>query len=680
MRFQDYIDADIDETILRELFLELGFDMESSSTKEGAVASSALKGAEVPNKSLNQRASVSAPSATAVIDSAKSAAETRKDRIARRLAASKSSDLPARSPELSKPSPAPNTQAPVSGKINPDKSRLVREKMEALRKAREAKQLASSTGGDTGQGFGTTQPTSQPSEVVDVGKSDSLSSQMQASDAQRTEPIPGLAFSSTPRPPSSTTSKRPSAAELNEDPEEPFKRPFRHPRQPQKFLIDVSDDDDDEAMDLDSPEISSASVNKTNSPFKIPSFPETQQGFMSRQTSSPMPTPPIPTPSGEDLESKMKDIEEMKRKIAQREAEVRARASRPASPAVGAIGAPPRAASVASSSAVVTPDVSTSSLAGTPLKAVPTTEFAAESQKLPKPSDMKHVERARAGRSRSRAASERLITEAQAKRREKELKLQLMRNQIKKMEREIQESVDAEKKIRAEAEESEEEEDEEQAVGSMQTDAGLGSEISISAGHHREPAPVTPDHDPNNPSRNDAATGVVEEEDLESDAAAAISSSEEEAGMTPELAQPGDNPQSYKEPNPPPQMEQLTTEKPMNSAAEGDDSSDQNIEKVMRVWDNAQSTVPAEPASSSMDDSEEGEIEPAEEDQRASSPLGDSPVVEAEPQSESSDSEIADVSNASPVPQPISTGQAESKPASPREVDSNLARSHYIAF
>ena len=550
--------------------------------------------------------------------------------------------------------------------------------MEALRKAREAKQLASSTGSDSGPGFGATQSTSQLSEGVDVGKSDALSSQVQASNAQRTESIPGLAFSSTPRP-SSTTSKRPSAAELNDDPEEPFKRPFKHPRQPQKFLIDVSDDEDDEAMDLDSPEISSATVNKTNSPFKIPSFPETQQGFMSRQMSSPMPTPPIPTPGGEDLESKMKDIEEMKRKIAQREAEVRARASRPASPAVGGIGAPPRTASVASSSAVLTPDVSTSSLAGTPLKAVPTTEFAAESQKLPKASDMKHSERARAGRSRSRAASERLITEAQAKRREKELKLQLMRNQIKRMEREIQESVDAEKKIRAEAEESEDEEDEEQAVDSTQTDAGLGSQMSTPADHPQEPAPVPPVHDLNTPSRNDPAAGVVGEEDLESDAAAAISSSEEEADMTPELAEQGDNPQSYKEPNPPPQEEQLTTEKPMNAATQGDDSSDLNTEKAMPVYENAQATVVAESPSSS-DKSEEGAIEPDEEDERAPSPPGDSPVVDAEPQSESSDSEMADVSNASPVPQPISTGQAESKPASPREVDSNPARLHCTVF
>lgn len=677
VRFQDYVNAGIDETVLQDLFLGLGFDVESTSvpTTDAAVP----RTQELRNKH-------SVPSSTSTnitsMDSKKDTAETRKDRIARRLAA-KGTDQSAPSPELPKSTSKP--QAPPTGKINLDKSKLLQQKMEALRKAREAKLSISGEGGLTGAGVATPQQMPEPSQVGNPAlQMDATPSQAQETDAQSAPIIPGLSFSSDARPSSAAPFKRPVASDLNDLSEVPFKRPFGQSRQPQKFLIDVSDDEDDAAMDLDSPELRPASVNKTSSPFKIPSFPDTQTGFMNRQMSSPVATPPVPAPGDEDLEAKEKHIAELKRKIAQREAEMKAKASRPASPSVGGIVVPARASSVTSGSAVQTPDANATPLPVAPLKATPAAALGAGSQKLPKHSELRQSERPRLGRSRSRAASERLITESQAKRREKELKLQLMKSQIKRMEKEIQESLDAEERIKAEAEEESETEEEEEAVNLKDGQAASSPLFIQQGGPPPAPAPIPSAEDSTPAPDKDPTVGPIEEEDLESDAAAAIDPAEEALGIIDEPTKQSESIHPSEETriservqqdvrsqdDTQAQIEQPSVEESDSSESE---SSDDEDDEARPDYEKPQETPAAEEdPSSSIDTSEEEEVE--EEGASVPAPPADASAAEGEVQVESSDSEMEDVATTSPITQPISTGQAESKPPSPREVANNPVR------
>lgn len=716
VRFQDYVDAGIDETILQELFLGLGFDLKSSDAKVAVAALSAPEAHTRPSKSPIRSAPISTPVTTATMGSKKDTAETRKDRIARRLAA-KGSDQAALSPELAKPTPAPKPPAPPAGKINLDKSKLLQQKMEALKKEREAKLLASGAS-DSGGGVVTPQQIVQPSQNVDLATTTNPPlAQVQDLDTQSNKPIPGLSFS-TSRPSSTTPFKRPVASDMNDLSEAPFKRPFGQARQPQRFLIDVSDDEDDAAMDLDSPEMRPASVNKTSSPFKIPSFPETQTGFLSRQLSSPMPTPPIPTYGDEDLQSKEKEIEVLKRKIAQREAEKKIRASRPASPAVGGSTIPLRAASVTSSSAVQTPDAPP--LPWAPPKATPAADFA-ETQKLPKASELRQSENARSGRSRSRAASEQLITEGRARRRAKELKIQLWRSQIEKAEKEIRESVDEEERMRAEAEESEAEEAE---VSELVDDQPLSDpQVLQHTGPPLAAAPLQSAEDPTPAPADDPAVGPVEVEDLESDAAAAISPTEEAADAMNESSDASGQSKNDAHVEEAAAAAGASSEKSEDSEGKIDSQDEQSAsEEQMPYTSTAKEHIVSPPrsyeefddnnelagdhappvereTSSPIDTSEEEDevvdgdaerknssiVEPSEisggdeddeeeEEASAEALAGIAAARETEAQDESSDSEMLDASETSPITQPISTGQAESKPPSPREVDNNPAQ------
>lgn len=379
--------------------------------------------------------------------------EERKDRIARLLAAKGTKQAAVPSETAVKPLSSLPTPSSVSAKALSEKSKLLRQKMEALQRSREAQ--LHGPGPESGPGHGNVGDTQNGtstmlSETAVAPSLDQTQVPPQGGSTQSPPPIPGLFLSSTStvkRPSSTSQQKRPAASDLNDTSDIPFKRPFGQSRQTQPFLIDVSDDEDDEAMDLDSPELKPASANRPSSPFKIPPFRDLHTAptnHLDRQMSSPMPTPPSNYSGRGDLKSMNKEIEAMKKKIAEAEARKKAKLSRPTSPAMGQTDNPRRVGSAASSIPLTSAEDSGAEGGSPQPPAEP------ESRRLPKVSEKRRDGQRGSSRSRSRAASERLPI-IEAHRREQLMKLQALQTQVKRMEEEIEDSLLEEHRLREEA-------------------------------------------------------------------------------------------------------------------------------------------------------------------------------------------------------------------------------------
>ena len=403
-------------------------------------------GSENKPKETTVSATVSATEPTRASDPN----EERKDRIARLLAA-KGTKPTAVPPEAAAKAPSPlPTPTSVSTKSLSEKSKLLQRKMEALERAREAR--AQRSGQERSQSRGAVGDTQHGSPAVHSETSvvplpGQAQGPPQNDRTQSSPPIPGLFLSPAQQPSSTSQQKRPVAADFNDASEAPLKRPFGQSRQTQPFLIHVSDDEDDEAMDLDSPELRPVSTNRPGSPFKIPSYRDLHTApanNFERQLSTPMPTPPTAYSGRGDLETMNKEIEAMKRKIAEAEAKKKAKLSTPASPAVGPAD---RAQSVGSAGSS-TPLTSTEDPVTQGSSPQPTVEL--KLQRLPKVSETRRSGQADGGRSRSRAASERLPI-IEARRREKLMKLQELQSQVQMMEKEIEDSLLEEKRLKEEA-------------------------------------------------------------------------------------------------------------------------------------------------------------------------------------------------------------------------------------
>ena len=272
-----------------------------------------------------------------------------------------------------------------------DKERIMQEKMEALRKSREEraqKAAAKSNAKPAAAPATIIQPETEPEppKAAEIEKDTSSASnslilgsqqhdpdhvisshspaQAQALNFQQQAPvIPGLFLTSTASSPapatsansamnaptSSTQRKRPVAADFDQTPASvaPYKRPFGHSRNEQPLVIDVSDEeseDEDVAMDLesqadqDSP-VQAASKMSDQRSTAIQSLPPLtnlprRRGFSS-PSSSAANTPPISQSASraslgrpEVLQRKESEIEELKRRIAEREARNKAKQSR----------------------------------------------------------------------------------------------------------------------------------------------------------------------------------------------------------------------------------------------------------------------------------------------------------------------------------------------------------------
>lgn len=277
-----------------------------------------------PSAQANALAVATGPKAA---DSAKDKSEERKDRIARLLAAKGSkttvggADTNKLGASTSASTPAStitsNTTKSDKTKTQSEKSKLIQQKMEALMKAREANAKAPQAPAPPVPS--TTQPapdTSRSNSQVPVDSmnlDDHSDAAVNTTDPSAGLSIPGLFLSSNAPSPVPNQRKRPVAADLNDNSTPSFqKRPFGQARESRPFLIDVSDDEDDAEMDIDSPELRPASVHHPTTPGSR---------ALSFRDNTALPDNASRSNSGMiDLASMNKKIEDMKRKIAEAEA------------------------------------------------------------------------------------------------------------------------------------------------------------------------------------------------------------------------------------------------------------------------------------------------------------------------------------------------------------------------
>ncbi|KAH7316616.1 hypothetical protein B0I35DRAFT_512522 [Stachybotrys elegans] len=477
VRYQDYVSEGVDAKILQELFKTMGLDIEPSvgpdkrGTTPPSPANAPTQGGAVgteKSEDASTRATTEGANATGE-KPGKGAAqlEERKDRIARLLAAK---GTKASSPSLGEVAQPQNTTAqhpPAKAKALSN-TKLLQQKMQALLKAREAQAQKESAGQDDSriQVRESTEnnPDAQPSQP-ESSRDDTTGSQAdvgseQSAEGQKASPIPGLLLSNQGGSQPVRQQKRPVASDLN-DLSGPSKRPFGQKRESQPFLIDVSDDEDEMDMEIDSPEQGSASRRGPDTPVGKPppgrDVPVAGD-FGGAQVSSPGPIttpPPIGNPNftgRPDLRSMNKMIEDMKRRIA--EAEARKKAKQPQTGSVTpsgldahshtdsecVIGTKP---TLGEQTSIAKVEMRTST-AQSSSPTIAASELVSISAKLPKLSEAGTTD---IRRSRSRAASERL-TLIEAQRREQLSRLELLRSQVASIEKDLEQSLQEEARLR----------------------------------------------------------------------------------------------------------------------------------------------------------------------------------------------------------------------------------------
>ncbi|KAI9163220.1 Protein red1 [Paramyrothecium foliicola] len=476
IRFSDYVSEGVDASLLRDLFISLGLATDGSYTEaKGAShddASREVLAQPEPLTNINadgQPTPELTNTVTADSDDASRKTEERKDRIARLLAAKATKPPAAPTSHTSSNIVKPASSKVKNSKTQSEKSKLLQQKMEALRIAREAraKETAESQN-PTDVAKTMTDPkddVATDGSSLDVSPkdaaeavSDNLESPDDAED-QAASSIPGLFLSSTPQPgPAAAAQKRPVASDFDHMSSVSFKRPFGQKRDSQPFLIDVSDDEDDAEMEIDSPELHPTTLHLPTTPLRTISSRETQQPpTSSYHVISPaaVATPPQGSSgsiqSRPDLESMNKKIEEMKRKIAEAEARKRAKQSQngsmtPSQPNSFSDADTPGLTFNASEQALHTTVLVNAPSATTAGRGDKSQGFEGmEALHVAKRSDS--TSRRRDDRiSRSRVASER-ISLIEAHRRQQLLKLEALRTQVANIEKEIEESRQEEERL-----------------------------------------------------------------------------------------------------------------------------------------------------------------------------------------------------------------------------------------
>ena len=378
VKYPQYIDEGFDEKVIRGLFGDLHLDMPASvppvaqtdittAQSQHAIPQATIK-AQQGSDAQKQGAS-QVKEQTAAAESSKSG-EERKDRIARLLAA-KAAKAPAPVPTAPKAKPIPTQPKPIisldlpkdiptgpaamkKAKVMGDKDRLLKQKMAALQKSREAQTQKSAAGKPSADSSrsadsATEVPAVQPfhrSLPGISGPAGPSAPESQDTASQAASSIPGLLLSSiVPKPPS-VQRKRPVASDFVEysSTDTHSKRPFGQARKETSFVIDISDGSDDEEMDMDmgSPaeDLSTQAANAYPN-RSIRDFPPLSDALRQRQFSSPSNTPPTGLALNgrrreNELEFKEREIQEMRRKIAEAEARRKAKKSPPGPPAPSA--------------------------------------------------------------------------------------------------------------------------------------------------------------------------------------------------------------------------------------------------------------------------------------------------------------------------------------------------------
>ena len=459
IRFQNFVDEGIDKSILEELFQELGLDVNIPATRNSPLSTRNVntkphklhKKADLPAASAEINRAQDVEDQGADTQSPQNPEETRKDRIARLLALKHAKSTVS----VAKPAQVEDSTA----KVKSEKSKLLQQKMEALRRSRESRALKHvskvatvdiqpNTDLSTGPVPERVSPPSQVHQpVIDISThSPATGKEGEAS----LSPIPGLSLSSPKLLVKPSLPKRPIATDFDDFSDYSGtganKRPFGRTRDSKPFLIDVSDDEDDAEMELES--LGRQSVGRSPSPTTL-SFQEDflrPQTLFPRSLSSPgvTPSPAATTPKGPggrvDLESMNKKIEAMKRMIA--EAEARKGAKQPQSQPLHLKEKP---------DVLSTPSVSSTPIADANSQEETSVEPTHLSSQLPSPdsargSDTNLIKR-KAMRSRATSEQHSLL---EATRRDRVSRLLTLRSQIEAIEAEMQNDINEEERLRNE--------------------------------------------------------------------------------------------------------------------------------------------------------------------------------------------------------------------------------------
>ncbi|KAI0112920.1 hypothetical protein F4814DRAFT_327286 [Daldinia grandis] len=371
VRYQDYIEEGLDEKLIKGLFTDVGLEasipkltmaQKSATNSQVPAAPSNLSQATPESQKakdqspITSKAKLAATVETTVDTNTtgdtkpakKTAAEERKDKIARKLAAKAQKTANAVQPPASTPPPQPASinigavastgASPAKPKTRAENNALLHQKLAKLKKAQE-KALAEKLAADNTAKPMTppSLPTSKP-PTISVSKNNTESStnattvaisvpgaDRRSMSTEKSLPkdggIPGLFLTTQPTQSNNRNLKRPVASDFDN-----YSTPtgtLKRTRTQETLIIDVSDDEDVE-MDIASP------IDEPNSfseiidpPRQIPlaAFPPLSDPLNRKQRSSPSsstaPTPPV---HGAKLDLLHKRIEETKRLIAEAEA------------------------------------------------------------------------------------------------------------------------------------------------------------------------------------------------------------------------------------------------------------------------------------------------------------------------------------------------------------------------
>ncbi|KAF5004910.1 hypothetical protein FDECE_8613 [Fusarium decemcellulare] len=686
VRYQNYIQEGIDKTLLDELFRELGLDLAATVPAQEPPAQPTSPSLEV-SKTIQDVSSHSVGPSDDVetsknTDKAKARSEERKDRIARLLAAKNTK--PAAPTDESKPAKTTAVSQATTPNDKPDKTRtqsekskLIQQKMEALMKAREAK--ATSQAQVSLPHAPSTTPDSN--NIPSIAPPDSTNLDEHPGDgSERTDmiagpSIPGLFLSSNAPSPVPNQRKRPVAADLNEYSTATVqKRPFGQTRESRPFLIDVSDDEDDAEMEIDSPELRPSSIQRPVTPgSRTTSFrdhPALPDSSSHHAVSSPK-TVATPTTSANgmyDLESMNKKIEDMKRRIAEAEARKKAKQSSNGTPSLPQSQTQSKEGSV-DTAAEPTPIISTTPGPRATIEKSRSTTPVSHQPSLHPPMKLARV-RARHPQARpplrARVASERLPI-LEARRREQTEHLKHLQSEVARIEKEIQDSLAEEERLKEDVSQSE-------------------SEPAPKQGEPR-PNPIQAESLPVQPASDDSIATPTEKNVVpSSDEVEQDASMDESSSNGPSEA--AETPKGYQDE--PKQTHQAVGEEiashdnhPLSASNSPGSTTHQptSLDGPPRQDDQSKPTEPGddvamEEASSSGD--EEGATEessdgyepteagielPDPQSSPSQAPLADNAVLET------NDADVQGVSITSPVTQPMSTDDRNTGSSPEREVD-----------
>ncbi|KAI0172453.1 hypothetical protein GGR52DRAFT_544680 [Hypoxylon sp. FL1284] len=377
VRYQDYIEEGVDEKTITALFTELGLEaslpkpatMNKTTNDSQIPASSGSDLSKASPKSSNANDQLPAKQPTTAEAAAstgnmggpkavvKSAAEERKDKIARKLAAKAQKPVVATQPSVPTPPSqstqartaqtqptqtnlsmaAPATASPAKTKTRAENNAILHQKLAALKKAQEraiadkkptaesgtkpAASLAmSSNPVAISDSRGAIEPaTSSPAITIPPAEATRRSVSAENS-ITKEGGIPGLSLSTQPVQLATRNLKRPVASDFDS-----YSTPngtLKRIRTEDTLIINVSDDEDVE-MDMGSPTDEPNSANEiTNPPQRLlGAFPPLSNSPNWKQRSSPS-SSAMPPASNKDtkLDLLTKRIEEARRKIAEAEA------------------------------------------------------------------------------------------------------------------------------------------------------------------------------------------------------------------------------------------------------------------------------------------------------------------------------------------------------------------------